>query len=111
MMGETLCEKDEDLRRRDRDSGWRFPGHGADEWRQRHQRTEDPTGLPTPQSEVLGPAVTEPSRSSSWSFGARTSSWDICLTDSLTTGNGWTVDGTNRSTRTQQLWAVAICLG
>ncbi|MEU0549803.1 hypothetical protein [Micromonospora sp. NPDC005979] len=43
--------------------------------------------------------------------GGQTSGFDIFLTDSFASGNGWAVRGSNRGTTAQTLTAVAICLG
>jgi hypothetical protein len=43
--------------------------------------------------------------------GGQTSGFDIFFTDSFASGNGWTIRGTNTGTTTQNLSAVAICLG
>ncbi|WP_405090831.1 hypothetical protein OG767_25455 [Micromonospora sp. NBC_01392] len=43
--------------------------------------------------------------------GGQTSAFDIFITDSFASGNGWAVRGSNRGTTVQTIRAVAICIG
>lgn len=43
--------------------------------------------------------------------GGQTSAFRIFFTDSFRSGNTWTIRGTNTGTATEQLRAVAVCVG
>jgi hypothetical protein len=76
-----------------------------------------------PQSQVTGSPVAVPPRGRGIASvscpagtlvtggGGQTSGFDIFFTDSFASGNGWTIRGTNTGTVTQNLTAVAICIG
>ncbi|GHJ14282.1 MULTISPECIES: hypothetical protein [unclassified Micromonospora] len=55
--------------------------------------------------------VTCPSGTIVTGGGGQTSAFDIFITDSFASGNGWAVRGSNRGATVQTIRAVAICIG
>ncbi|MEU7924210.1 hypothetical protein [Micromonospora sp. NPDC049801] len=84
--------------------------------------SKKPSGM-TALSQTTGTPVTVVAGANNISFatcpagtivtggGGQTSAFDIFLTDSFASGNGWAVRGSNRGTTAQTLTAVVTCLG